>query len=371
MEEFERSASNACPKCGTPADEDARFCKYCSQSLTLADLGLGPEPEIDSGPSRRAKPVFIATGVVAILVAIAAIAIVVFQLRNRAEAPAQTDVAVAPAVPTLGDKARQIEHKILNGEVLNASNLEGLSAQELRVLRNVHFARYGRKYERPGLGDYFFTQEWYKPSESYSDSMITSLDKENISLILKAEEMMKNGSPITSAYVQTTPEPTPLPLNRNELTRDLVLSLLSGYRRDIHVSLGTVSFTMSNKSEIYTQMINAKILSCQWKGDRYYHCRPGTKGSAFYQSEQEVGESVSGSLSLIVGRKAPSVVTGISQLSQAVAQANVEFSFEPNSSYDVYQRWSAAFYRPPDTRTEVHRAVLQLYDDGWRVERVD
>lgn len=99
---------------------------------------------------------------------------------------------------SLGTKGQQVEEKILRGEALSSSDIEGLSKNELRILRNVHFARYGRKYESPGLGDYFYTRSWYKPNDSYSDNQINQTDKANIDLILKAENGENTSNEIAS-----------------------------------------------------------------------------------------------------------------------------------------------------------------------------
>ena len=78
---------------------------------------------------------------------------------------------------------------------MTPTDIEGLPPEELRIVRNVHFARYGRKYERPGLGDYFFTRPWYKPNDAYADGMISSTDKSNIDLILAAEKNSNTATP--------------------------------------------------------------------------------------------------------------------------------------------------------------------------------
>jgi len=125
--------------------------------------------------------------------------------------PARPNTAAASATPVptpaMSDKAKQGEDKILRGEALNDSDLAGLSAYELRVLRNVHFARYGRKYDSPGLGDYFNTRPWYKPSDSYNESMITAKDKASINMILAAENQAKQAESAASSNANSNHSP--------------------------------------------------------------------------------------------------------------------------------------------------------------------
>ncbi|HEX8459202.1 MAG TPA: YARHG domain-containing protein [Pyrinomonadaceae bacterium] len=128
----------------------------------------------------------------------------------------------------MSDRAQQIEAKILRGESLTEGDIEGLSPYELRVLRNVHFARYGRQYDRPGLGDYFATRPWYKPSSDYKDSMVTATDKGNINLILARESTAGSPPPAANntsastvtAAVELTPTPAPSPSGGSELSHE-------------------------------------------------------------------------------------------------------------------------------------------------------
>ncbi|HKO95606.1 MAG TPA: YARHG domain-containing protein [Pyrinomonadaceae bacterium] len=109
----------------------------------------------------------------------------------------------------MSDRAKHVEEKILRGEALSNNDLADLSAYELRVLRNVHFARYGRKYEQPGLGDYFFTRPWYKASETYTDTALTATDKANISLIVEAEKQIGSSTVASnSSFSNTTSSQT-------------------------------------------------------------------------------------------------------------------------------------------------------------------
>ena len=148
----------------------------------------------------------------------ALVSILISRGRSAGADAANTAAAVTSTpAPTMGDKATRVEEKILRGESLLESDTDNLSAYELRVLRNVHFARYGRQYDRPGLGDYFSTRPWYKPGGGYNESMLTATDKGNINLILAIEGKL-GGAPATGATttasanvmdVQPAPSPPP------------------------------------------------------------------------------------------------------------------------------------------------------------------
>ncbi|MEK6336168.1 MAG: YARHG domain-containing protein [Acidobacteriota bacterium] len=152
--------------------------------------------------SRNRFLVFAGAGVAGLLIIIIAIVAGFLYRRYRAQTTVSTNSSPSQSGPVVSERAQQIESKILRGETLSNADLNGLSAYELRVLRNVHFARYGRKYDQNGeLGSYFYTRPWYKPNESYSDGAITASDKANITLILLFE---RASAPATAS---STPPP--------------------------------------------------------------------------------------------------------------------------------------------------------------------
>ena len=185
MSQVGGSIHGFCPQCGGAVDPDARFCKHCAYDLAqLAPDSSADLPKVSSRTNSR----------ILYLAALAAVGLLVFALvgiylykRNRAQSTTAAS-SPTPSVPTIGEKAHQVEDRILRNEALSESDLAGLSSYELRVLRNVHFARYGRKYDQGGeLGGYFYTRAWYRPSDSYNENMITSTDKANVNLIVLVE----------------------------------------------------------------------------------------------------------------------------------------------------------------------------------------
>jgi hypothetical protein len=189
MNESFGTMQKICPQCREAVDTDARFCKYCAFNLANSNAGQNISTEINQTPKNNNT--LIISGIIGLLV-VGFIGLAIFfnagknnqSVVENANSASQSSSSTL----TLGEKAQQIEKKILRGESLSASDLEGITTPELRILRNVHFARYGRKYDRPGLGDYFSARPWYKPNDSFNDSMLNSVDKENVKLILFVEK---------------------------------------------------------------------------------------------------------------------------------------------------------------------------------------
>lgn len=180
-----------CPACGTSVNATARFCKNCA--FDFWDVPDGPEAAIDPvgvTPSAKSSLPIIIAGVIAgsilLILALGVLGVWLYQRKSVALAPA----AAAPvtSATSVSSRSVQAEDKILRNQLLGDADVSGLALNELRILRNVHFARYGRKYERPGLGDYFSTRPWYQPRDDFNENMLTDLDKANIKIVQAAEE---------------------------------------------------------------------------------------------------------------------------------------------------------------------------------------
>jgi len=70
---------------------------------------------------------------------------------------------------------------------LDSLELTKYTRQELRIMRNEIFARYGYAFKSDDLKQYFGSQRWYSPARENIDKFITDLEKKNIELILKQE----------------------------------------------------------------------------------------------------------------------------------------------------------------------------------------
>lgn len=76
--------------------------------------------------------------------------------------------------------------KRLNG-LLTLADLEDLSRRDLRILRNMVYARHGRPFKSEVLHEYFTTLDWYQPDEKYTDGRLSAVDRKNVQLIQSVE----------------------------------------------------------------------------------------------------------------------------------------------------------------------------------------
>lgn len=88
-----------------------------------------------------------------------------------------------------------LEDPSLLEKLLNVKQLENLSRRDLSILRNTVYARRGRPFQSKDLRDYFSGTVWYKPAPSYSDALLTKIDRKNIKIIYSVEAQL--GGPLS------------------------------------------------------------------------------------------------------------------------------------------------------------------------------
>ena len=73
---------------------------------------------------------------------------------------------------------------------LTDTMLAGISIADLRLLRNEVYARHGRIFQTKWLAEEFRQYPWYTPRPDYSDAQLSPIEKANIALIARREQML-------------------------------------------------------------------------------------------------------------------------------------------------------------------------------------
>jgi len=71
---------------------------------------------------------------------------------------------------------------------VSEADLRGKNMWELDIMRNEIFARYGRRFQRADLQNYFNGQPWYTPKylpDKFPTSLLTPMQRENAKFILE------------------------------------------------------------------------------------------------------------------------------------------------------------------------------------------
>ena len=178
-----------------------------------------------------------------------------------------------------------------------------------------------------------------------------------------------NSSETNSFSAQQDSVPSP---SRSELTRETVTNLVkSRMTKNVAAAMPTMAlYPDTQRWQVYKQMVDANIIVCPSRGyfGDFADCKPGPNGKQLKMQN--------GTLTIQIGHKIPSV-TGISRLDQTSALAQVSLTFESSGGYDFFKKYQPAFKANPlfgsgyDMGNEQHAVHLRLYDDGWRVEKIE
>ena len=162
-----------------------------------------PAPAV--APPRRSRKGYVVGLVIVFLVgasALAALGIFLYMTRGGGttvnvnvrptptppRANANTNANASPTPTPLPDSMQLAEVKVLGGSLLSPSDLAGMTAAQLRLLRNTVTARHGRTFSDSDLRQYFQSRPWYKPDNNYDEDQLTTNDKANADLLKAFEE---------------------------------------------------------------------------------------------------------------------------------------------------------------------------------------
>lgn len=77
---------------------------------------------------------------------------------------------------------------------LSYGDIAGLTKEQLRIARNEIYARHGRMFTSEELQSYFNSKSWYRgtvSAGSFSENMLSQLEKDNIKLIQERENALR------------------------------------------------------------------------------------------------------------------------------------------------------------------------------------
>jgi len=83
-----------------------------------------------------------------------------------------------------------IEKSIIEGKQISI-DLNDVDIDQIKIYRNMVFAKYGRKFTNTSLNNIFYFSNRYpfKINNSYSDTLLTQIDKKNIEILSKYEQL--------------------------------------------------------------------------------------------------------------------------------------------------------------------------------------
>ncbi|MCD8364630.1 MAG: YARHG domain-containing protein [Clostridiales bacterium] len=117
-------------------------------------------------------------------------------MEESVESDVADDEAVAEETVEEADSAEETAKYIIadsDSRYLTTEDLEGLTAEELRIARNEIYARHGRMFDDEALQEYFNSKEWYTGTiapEDFTESMLNDYERENAYTISAYETEM-------------------------------------------------------------------------------------------------------------------------------------------------------------------------------------
>ncbi|HVF68075.1 MAG TPA: protein kinase [Pyrinomonadaceae bacterium] len=185
-------------------------------------------------PRRRSRAPLVVGVLVVLLVGATALAFVGYLVMrgptkkttvnvNARPTPVQANANSASPTPTpativVSEQMQRAEQKIVAGAPLKGEDLAGLTTQQLRLLRNAVFARYGRIFDAGELQQYFQTRTWYRARRDFNERSLTATDRANADLVKAYED--NNGAPPKVDATQVSKEVAEALDSWAESTRD-------------------------------------------------------------------------------------------------------------------------------------------------------
>src|SRR5436189_635879 len=75
--------------------------------------------------------------------------------------------------------------------LLTEDKFVGLSLLELRILHEEFYARHGKKFDAPGIRDYFAWRDWYKVAKNQKAIKLTAIEQQNVDLLAAYEAKVR------------------------------------------------------------------------------------------------------------------------------------------------------------------------------------
>lgn len=101
--------------------------------------------------------------------------------------PSTEDMESVDEYNDIGESDTPGEYPQASDRYLSADDLQGMSKDELQVMRNEIYARHCYIFKTEKMQEYFSGRPWYSPLHNNVDDMLSDIEKANIKLIKSFE----------------------------------------------------------------------------------------------------------------------------------------------------------------------------------------
>jgi serine/threonine protein kinase, bacterial len=108
------------------------------------------------------------------------------------ETPRFTPQPIIPPPTSTNNSTQSDNYFWLSKRRVTNADLDGKDGFTLDIMRNSIFARHGRRFDTPGLQDYFNNQPWYSPkysSKEFPSKLLSKVEQQNVDDIAKYQNI--------------------------------------------------------------------------------------------------------------------------------------------------------------------------------------
>jgi len=199
-----------CPECGYPNPDSATHCNSCNADLLrvnkpnqtaqppVSPTAAKPAPSPAKSRSNTPKVIAFVAGAAVLIGAGFLIANFIDDSSDKASHEVEEMTIDSPEIPDAAVHARfpgninNHDERFqsfdwLSEHEIGIADIAGLSAGDLRILRNAIFAMHGYKFKSADLEEYFNDFKWYAPQYTDVTRFLNQTEKNNIATIQRHE----------------------------------------------------------------------------------------------------------------------------------------------------------------------------------------
>lgn len=105
--------------------------------------------------------------------------------------PITQSIPTQASIPPINTATTDNNYSWLSERTVSDADLDGKDGFELDIMRNSIFARHGRRFDTPGIQEYFNNQPWYHPlysPKAFPSNSMTKLEQRNVDYIAKYQD---------------------------------------------------------------------------------------------------------------------------------------------------------------------------------------
>ena len=194
-----------CPQCNMLLSANSQKCPKCGWEVNNQPT---EQPKPTEQPAAKSKTNTLLWGIIGALIALIIVIIVATIVLIRNNDSAENDIANLDASNFVSQvdcvELDDSDYDLASGASIPGlyphtsqrkiaeSELYGMTARELKIMRNEIYARHGYIFQTRDMKEYFAAQNWYQPISS--NVTLSQIEQRNVATIKAYENKLSSGS---------------------------------------------------------------------------------------------------------------------------------------------------------------------------------